>query len=160
MIQMRKLRQVEVSDFIDKLSFFYGCDLSELKQHSFFFNDKTLKMYLFSGDISDIELERVNSLGLYFGTMHDNDRFRLSIDGSQLIDAKRNFIILNEKSLKSYVSGESLLRNEIEKISWVDNCPFLIVKFADDNLGCANIKENEILSYVPKSRRLNGSRIF
>lgn len=160
MISLKKLRQSEVNELVDKLAFYYSCNLEELKKNSFYFNEKTQKVYLFSGDISDINLERVNSLGLYFGTMHDKDRFRLSIDGSQLIDAKRNFVLLNEDSLKNYISGENLFKNEVEKINWEDNSPFLIVKYGDDNLGCVNVKGNEILSYVPKSRRLSSSRIF
>ena len=105
-------------------------------------------------------MQRVNTIGLYFGAYHNDNRFRLSIEGSKLIKPQKNFLELNEKSLNTYLSGENLFAEEIEKINHEDNCPFLIVKFKDENLGCMNLKDNVFLTYLSKSRKLDHNKLF
>ncbi|MCA9459099.1 MAG: hypothetical protein KC550_00965 [Nanoarchaeota archaeon] len=156
---MEKLKKSQVKELIDRLSFFYSCDLEFLKAYNYYLN-KGGKLYLSKVDIQNLEVDRINSVGLYFGTIHDNERFRLSIEGSKFINPKRNFIKLNENSFKSYITGENLFKEEVETISWEDQCPFLIVIYDDENLGSANVKDKTILCYVPKSRKLDYNKVF
>jgi NOL1/NOP2/fmu family ribosome biogenesis protein len=152
----------EKKELIEKLSYFYNTNTTNLEQNTFYINEKTSKIYITNTPIEETKLniKRINSLGLYFGTYHDNNRFRLSIEGSRLISPKKNYIILNKKSLKSFIAGENLFKEEVNQINWEDKCPFLIVKYKNDNLGCANIKETIIINYTPKSRRLNFDKLF
>ena len=162
MSSLKKLSQKQKEELISTLSFFYNTRTGHLKDHTFYLNEKTSKVYIANMPVEEtnLKLKRINSQGLYFGTYHDNNRFRLSMEGTQLIEPKRNYIILNEKSLKNYISGENLFKEEAEEINWEDKSPFLIVKYEDDNLGSVNIKEDFIINYVPKSRRLNFDRLF
>lgn len=150
-----------IKELVERLSFFYDVDLSFLYSYEFYLNDKEDKLFICSVDLKSIsELERVQGYGLYFGTFHDNQRFRLSIEGSKFINPKKNFVRINEKSLKNYVAGEDLFVDEVVEYDWSNNCPFLIVQFEDENIGSVNLKDKVFLNYVPKSRRLEFNRIF
>ncbi|MCA9495740.1 MAG: hypothetical protein KC589_02260 [Nanoarchaeota archaeon] len=156
---MEKLKKSQVKELIDRLSFLYSCDLEYLKSYNYYLN-KGGKLYLSKINLDSLNLDRVNSIGLYFGTIHDNDRFRLSIEGSKFISPKRNYIKLNEVSFKSYITGENLFKEEVEEINWEEQCPFLIVIYNEENLGAANVKDKNILCYVPKSRKLDFNKVF
>jgi len=90
---------------------------------------------------------RINSLGLYFGKI-EKDGLRLSIEGSQLIGnkSKKNVIKLDDNQVKEWMAGEVL---EIK-----DYKGFVIIKHKNDFLGCGKAKEDRILNFVPKTRRL------
>lgn len=156
---LEPLKKGQVKDLIDKLSFFYQSDLEFLKGFNFYINNRN-KVYAIKGDVDKLELNRVNAIGLYFGTFQDEERFRLSIEGSKFIEPKRNFIKLTKKAFESYICGENLFKEEIEEVNWEDNCPFLIVLYENEKLGSANIKGEEIFTYVPKSRKLDYNRLF
>ena len=91
--------------------------------------------------------------------MHDNERLRLSLEGSQLIKPKNNYIKIDQRTLKSYLAGENLFINEINEVN-NNSSPFLIVIYENTNLGCVNIKNDKILNYMPKSRRLCFNKVF
>ena len=152
------LKKQEVMSLIEKLEFYYDCNLNFLKKYTFYLS-KANKVYIANFDVSKLDLKRINSIGLYFGTFHD-ERFRLSIEGTKFVDAKQNFIELNEKSFKSFICAENLFKNEVDNVFWNNNCPFLIVKFKGENLGCVSIKNNQILNYTPKSRKLDFNKVF
>jgi len=153
-----KLKTSEVKDLIKKLSYFYDDNLDQLLNYNFYKN-KIDKVYIFNGNLDEIDVSSVNFLGLYFGTFHE-ERFRLSIEGSKFVKPKKNFIKLNEKSFQSYITAENLFEEEIEEISIEDNCPFLIVIYENENLGSVSIKEKNILTYMPKSRKLDFNKVF
>ena len=60
------------------------------------------KLYLLSRDYEKLDVSklRVNNKGMYFGKK-ERDGLRLSIEGSQLIDAKKNVVVLNEEGMKT-----------------------------------------------------------
>jgi len=108
-------------------------------------------IFLVSREVFSINLDtiRINSLGLYFGELFDN-KLRLSIEGSQIIGplAKENVVELNETELKQWLRGEN-----IEKQTNLNS--YVILMHKNDFYGCGKAKENMILNYVPKVRRIN-----
>ena len=72
-----------------------SCDLEKLKSF-YFYITKSDKVYITNHAISSIKIDRINSVGLYFGTFHNDERFRFSIEGSRFINPKRNFVKLNK----------------------------------------------------------------
>jgi len=115
-----------------------------------FLRNKKNKVFIVSKDISKIDLSkiRVNSFGMYFCEL-DNE-IRLSIEGSQIVgpNAMKNVVELNEKQSKEWFSGEDL---EIKG----DYSGFVILKDNNYFLGTGKYKENRILNYVGKERRIN-----
>lgn len=160
MLTQRKLKTSEVKEILENIEKYYKCNVDELKELNFYINEKTQKIHVTKVDIEELNIDKISGFGLYFGTMHDNNRLRLSIEGSQLISPKKNYIKINDENLKSYLAGENLFKDEVEEINWEDNAPFLITLHNDENLGSVNIKENMILNYLPKSRRLNFNKVF
>lgn len=157
---MDKLNSKQKKELIEKLAFFYNSNVDFLKQYNFYLSSKKNKVYISKIDLDSLNIARVSSIGLYFGAFHDDDRFRLSIEGSKLINPKRNFVILKKEALSSYLSAENLFKDDLEYLNWEDNCPFLIVKFENENLGSVNVKGDVILSYLPKSRKLDYNKVF
>ena len=154
-----KIKSSDVKELLLKLKSYYGIETENLRKYFFYMNHRG-KVYLSSVDLSTLEVERINSIGLYFGTYHDEERFRLSIEGSQFIEPKRNFVLLNEEALKSYLAAENLFLEEVEELDWKDYCPFVIVRFNGESLGCMSVKGNELLNYVSKSRKLDFNKVF
>jgi len=105
------------------------------------------KLYLLSRDYEKLDVSklRVNNKGMYFGKK-ERDGLRLSIEGSQLIDAKKNVVVLNEEGMKKWVSGEDV---EVEH-----DTAYVIVKYNKDVLGCGRVVNNKLRNMVPKERRL------
>jgi len=114
-----------------------------------FLQDKENDIYIVNRDISKINLSklRINSIGLYIAQQMV-DGLRLSIEGSQLIGpkAKKNVLELSEKQAKEWLKGYDL---EIKDLKG-----HLIIKHKEDFLGCGKAKDNKVLNYVPKNRRL------
>lgn len=124
-------------------------DIKDLKLDYIFFKKKDGKIFLVSDDLRSFDFSkiRVNSIGLYFGKL-ENEEMRLSIDGSQLIGKKaKNIVELDEEEAKEWLRGIDLDKK-------TDKKGFVIVKSKDDFLGCGKFKEDKILNYIPKSRRL------
>lgn len=154
-----QIKKSQINELISKLSLYYGCNLEFLKEYHFYVNNKG-KVHISKINLNELEIDRVNSIGLYFGTYHDENRFRLSLEGTKFIKPTKNFIVLNKKSLNTYLSGENLFKEEVEKIDFSDNCPFLIVQYENENLGCMNIKDNMLLTYMSKTRKLDFNKLF
>jgi NOL1/NOP2/fmu family ribosome biogenesis protein len=118
------------------------------------FLQKENDLFLVTRDIDKIDLQQinVNSLGLYFGELR-NDELRLSIEGSQIIGKKasKNVIILDNLQLKSWLVGDAIdLPSDIDC-----NTPvFAIIRNNDDFFGCGRVKNRILLNFVPKSRRM------
>ena len=155
---LSKLKSKEVKQLLSKLELWYDIDSSFLKEYSFY-NTPKGKLYIANVSLEELDLKGITGIGMYFGTFADNDRFRLSIEGSRLIKAKKNFIELNDKSIKSYISGENLFKEEV-KITYSNDSPFVIVKYEEENIGVASISDDLIHTFVPKGRRLNFNRLF
>ncbi len=124
---------------------------SELALGSGFLEGRDGDIFLISRGIEQLDIENlhVDSLGLYFGQLR-NDELRLSIEGSQLVGktATRNVLEINDEQLKQWLGGNSL---ELQP----EGCSgYVIVKHNSDFLGCGKCKGSLILNFVPKARRI------
>lgn len=154
------MKQSQIRELITKLSIYYGEeDLEFLKKYNFYLNNKG-KVQISKINLNELNIEKINLVGLYFGTYHDENRFRLSIEGSKFLKPKKNYIKLNAKSLNTYLSGENLFKDEVDEINIQDNCPFLIVQYENENIGCMNLKDNVLLTYLSKTRKLDFNKLF
>lgn len=154
-----KLRVSERDELLNKLSYFYGQDLSHLKKYYFYILKKE-KVHISTIDLEKFWPSRTNVLGLYFGSYHNQDRFRLSFEGSRFITPTKNYVLLNKDCISSFVSGENLFRDEVEEISLEEDCPFLIVRYEGESLGSVSIKDKFILNYLSKGRKLDFNKLF
>lgn len=118
-----------------------------------FLQDKEYKIFIINKEFAELDLTRlrINNMGLYFGQKMI-DGIRLSIEGSQIIGpkAKKNVLELTEKQTKQWLKGE-----DIEVDTELDG--YVILKSDKDFLGTGKVKQNKILNYIPKSRRLKVS---
>ena len=78
---LNKRKTKPIIAFLDKQ---FG--VTELPPNLCFLKNHEGRLYLMSKELERIDLSklRINSIGLYFGTLN-NDGIRLSIEGSQLI---------------------------------------------------------------------------
>ena len=115
-----------------------------------FLRNKEDKIYIISRDIEKLDLNklRINSIGSYFGELR-NGEIRLSIEGAQIIGPKatKNVIELNEEKIEEWFKGFDV---DYES----DYKGFVIIKNNNDYYGSGKLKENKILNYIPKIRRL------
>ena len=107
------------------------------------------KIFLANREVFSLDLEklRINSIGLYFGELKNNE-LRLSIEGSQLVgkDAKQNLIELNEKQAMQWLKGQDIdIKGQYKS--------FVILKHNNDFLGTGKYKDGRVINYVPKARR-------
>lgn len=150
------MQNLKVLDRKDKKRFFellkkqFGFE--EDLDYAFLINNKN-KVFIVNKGIANIDLERIriNSIGLYIAEFNNNE-VRLSIEGSQIIGkkAKKNVIELDENQAKEWLKG-----NDLEKPTNAEG--FVILKHNEDYLGSGRVKQNTILNFVPKTRRLNVS---
>ncbi len=114
-----------------------------------FLQNREGKIFLINKDIAKVDLSklRINSIGLYFGKI-EQDELRLSIEGSQLIGkkAKKNIVELNSQQLKQWLKGEDIENNKHQD--------FVIIRHNKDFLGTGKAKQDKILNFVPKARRI------
>ncbi len=138
---LNKKQAKEILNMIKKQ--WNGC----VKQDFVWLKSDKSKLYLVDKDVFDIDFSRlrVNSLGLYFGEI--KSELRLSIEGSQLVNAKKNVLEVDEKGLKKWLKGEDIDCSD-------ELSGFVIVKHKEDCFGCGKYKEGRIFNYVPKVRRI------
>lgn len=124
----------------------------EKLDYVFLINNKN-KVFIANKDIANIDLNkiRINSIGLYIAEFKNNE-VRLSIEGSQIIgpNAKKNIVELDEKQAREWLKGKDIEKKTEEQ-------GFVILKHNNDYLGSGKVKQNIILNFVPKIRRLNVS---
>lgn len=108
------------------------------------------KIYLCTDAVFELDLNslRIDTIGLYFGRLVPKG-FRLSIEGSQIIGpkSKKNVLSLDKQQMKDWMAGLD---------AKVDEKPsgYYLLEFEKTFVGCGYIKDNAILNYVPKNRRL------
>jgi len=154
-----KLNSQKKKLLISNLEIDYGFNTSFLNNYIFYITSKN-KVLISKVDIDKIKLDRINSIGIYFGVYHDEIRFRLSLEGSKFIKPTKNYIKINKEIMKSYVAAENLFLEEVEMINCDKISPFKIVVFENDNLGCVSHRNKELLTYMPKSRKLDYNKVF
>ncbi len=91
---------------------------------------------------------RVNSMGVYFGEVKNN-QIRLSIEGSQFVGehAKKGILDIPSSIVGDFLAGATLPFEH-------EDTGYVIVRYGKDFIGCAKVKENKLLNFVPKARRI------
>jgi NOL1/NOP2/fmu family ribosome biogenesis protein len=144
------LNKKETKNLLTTINEQFGANIK--LEYVFLISNKN-KVYIVNKDVFEIPIERlrINSIGLYFAEIRDNE-LRLSMDGSQIIGpvAKNNVLELNEAKAREWLKGYDV------DINCKEN-GFLIIKHKSDFLGCGKPVKNKVLNYVPKTRRLRVS---
>lgn len=96
---------------------------------------------------------KIDSIGMYFATINATE-FRLSIEGSQIVGkvAKKNVFEISKGLAKEWMQGK-----DIEINVPAEDGAFVILKNGSDYLGCGKYKQNLILNFVPKTRRVQSA---
>ena len=148
MQELKILNTREKKPYLAKIKEQWGCDFST---DLVWMVSKKDKLFLIKPSIASIDLTqlRIDSMGLYFGTINKGE-LRLSIEGSQMIGpiAKKNIVDLSKEEMHHWLHGEDL-EKETESIGYV------ILKHEKDYLGCGRIVGKKILNFIPKSRRIH-----
>jgi NOL1/NOP2/fmu family ribosome biogenesis protein len=149
MLNSKFLNNKESKDILKQVEAQWGAKLS--LEFTFLKNNKN-RIFMVNDEIKNIDLEklRINSIGLYFCEI-DKD-IRLTIEGSQLIGPKatKNILEISDEQVKQWLRGEDLDLDSIQELSG-----FVILKNGSDFLGTGKFKENKILNYLGKSRRIS-----
>lgn len=107
------------------------------------------RVFIVNHDVSKIDFEklRINSIGLYFGELRNNE-IRLSIEGSQIIGpyASKNMLEISKEHAIEWLQGKDL------DIDAEDG--YKILKHNNDYIGCGRASGGKIINFVPKNRRL------
>ena len=116
-----------------------------------FLQDPEKKIFIINKEFAKIDLRnlKINCFGLYFAQIMP-DGLRLSIEGSQIIGpkAEKNILEINKKQMQEWFLGQDL---DIK----TDLTNHVLIQHNKDFIGTGKLKENKILNYVPKSRRLD-----
>jgi NOL1/NOP2/fmu family ribosome biogenesis protein len=149
-MHLKVMERKDKKRFLNLLKKQFGFE--ESLDYAFLVNNK-FKVFIVNKDITNIDLSklRINSVGLYFAEFK-NEEIRPTIEGSQIIGPKanKNVVELNDKETRDWLKGKDLEKEVPAK-------GFIILKNNRDFLGSGRIKENTILNFVPKIRRLNVS---
>jgi len=123
---------------------------AKIKLDFVFLTDKNDKLYIINKEFVDLNLDkmRIQSIGLYFGTIL-NGELRLSIEGSQIVGpkAKKNVIDMTDEQVKAWLKGEDIKAENKENV-------FVILKHNSDFIGTGKFRDDRVLNFVPKERRL------
>ncbi len=150
MRELNFLRSKEVKQLVKRINAQWGADFSDMMEEYTLFQNKE-KIYIVSRSIADVAFEklRINNAGLYILEDKHNE-LRLSVEGSQMLGPKatKNIIELTKEELVQWLKGEDLDKQG-------DNQGFVIIKHNKDFFGSGKFKENRLLNFLPKIRRLN-----
>jgi NOL1/NOP2/fmu family ribosome biogenesis protein len=147
MPNLKILNNKEIKEILASIENQHG---AKIKLDAAFLKNNKNRVFLINKEISKIDTSklRVNSIGMYFCEIQNE--IRLSIEGSQIVGpkAKKNIVEINDTQAKKWMSGEDL---ELKG----DYAGFVILKNKNYYLGCGKFKENRILNYVGKERRVS-----
>lgn len=112
------------------------------------------KIRAFSGSLSKEQIEMLSKIvnvevvGIYF--LKQEHDIRLSFDACHLIKDKitKNIIEIDDEQYHKWIRG-----NDIEFPSPIPQ-GVVVISYKGDLIGCAKAKDNIVLNYVPKERRL------
>ncbi|MFA6072736.1 MAG: hypothetical protein WC758_01335 [Candidatus Woesearchaeota archaeon] len=142
------LNSKEIKEIMKHLHEQFGID--EKLDYVFLRNNKD-KVYISTRELERIDLNslRIDSIGLYFGKYY-TDGFRLTIEGAQLIysKCKKNVVEISMEQKHEWLQGKDVTLDN------VDNS-FVILKWKNDILGCAKVKNGAALNSIPSSRILH-----
>ena len=145
---MRVLNSKEIKKVVKSIESQYS--INNFKPGFAFIEGAEDKLFVIDKKLAEIDMDllRVNSLGMYFGTS-ESDKVRLSIEGSQVIGpmAKKNVVDLSKNQVDDWIRGSDV---EVG----CDGNDFVLIKHNDDFFGSGKLSRGRILNFVPKSRRI------
>ena len=154
MQNLKILNSREKKEIYNQLKEQYG--FSEKLEGVLMLSSKNKVFYLSEGlDILESntdKLLRIDRTGLYIAVL-EKGGIRFSVEGSQLIGPKctKKVLVIDDAQLEAWVKGNDFpLNNEDD----VKEDGFHILKFKDDYVGCALIKEGTVRNYLTKTRWL------
>lgn len=128
----------------------------ELNLNYVFVINSENKIFIINKKIQEIDLNKlkINNIGLYFAKIEE-DGIRLTIEGSEIISkfSPQNIIDITKEEAKSWFYGNDLSYNGNLK-------SYAILKHKEDTLGCGKIKNNRILNFIDKGRRIKTKDIL
>ena len=150
MLRLEKLTNKEVRSIIRKVTERYSC---EFDNNYNFFRNKEGKVYIVNNKFIKLKIRnKLNSVGIYF-CKYEKDGIRLSIEGSMLIKKpKKNILKLKKNEFELWMSGNNL--------TIPSERGYFLLEYDGLIIGCGKSKENLILNFVPKSRRMKDSKDF
>ena len=153
-MNLKILNTKEISKILEQIKSQFS--IKELSLDFVFLTNEDNKVFISTKDIAKVDFRnlRINNIGLYFGKL-EIDGFRPSIEGSQILGklAKENVIEINMEDTKKWFKGEDLQTN-------FNNKGYVILKCKDDFLGSGKIKNNRIINYVDKGRRIRSDILY
>lgn len=141
------LTSKEKKDFFKKITNQWGSVPKTIKDNEIFKSKE--KFYLTNRNVEILSSDiRINNLGLYIAEIK-KDEIRLSIEGSQIIGpvANKNIYQIDDIKLKQWFNGEDIPCTK-------NLSGFIILKHNNDFIGSGKFKDNIIVNFVPKSRRV------
>ncbi len=146
MLELKILSRKKIKEITSAIKKQWGADFNP--DLVFLMNNQG-KIFLVNKEAFNLPLEKlkINSIGLYFGELKNND-LRLSIEGSQMIGdkAKKNFVELTKQQAMQWLKGQDI---EIKG----NYTGFVILRQNNDFLGTGKYKHGKVLNFVPKARR-------
>ena len=145
------LTQKERTKIIEKLKEQFG--ISEIK--GILVRQGAEKIFLFQGNINRMEIKKLEfahvnleRVGVYLAKLV-RDEIRLSMEGVYLLKDQitKNIFELDDEQSNKWMNGQELNIQTGKR-------GFLIMKCADDFLGCGKASELKISNFIPKNRRL------
>ena len=157
------IEKLNTKKILKELSQIYEVSLKCLES-KFFYKKQNDKIFMsdFDFDIIDfLDEKRVVNFGIYFATLNNFKKLRLSVEGSKyFLEAQKNFAIIEKNSLKKYLSQKDLEEKDFEKIEKNSKTNYLIVKFENKTLGIIDNSKGRFLNYIPKSRKIDEDKIM
>ena len=113
-----------------------------------FFENSQDKIFVLSKDFAHINPQgmRINNSGMYFAKK-EREGLRLSIEGAQLLDIRKNIIPVNKAQAELWMKGDD--------IPFEGKSGFVVIQHEKDILGCGMLKNDLLRNMVPKERRLH-----
>jgi NOL1/NOP2/fmu family ribosome biogenesis protein len=120
------------------------------------------KIFLFQGSLDEKKIKEIEKtipierIGVYLGKIAENERIRLSLEGSQILknQINKNIFEMTKSQLDEWIKGNEILVKNSENFR-----DFLIMKYQDDFFGTGKASENKITNFIPKSRRLKERKV-
>lgn len=152
MKDIKFMRSKEAKEFLLRAEKQWGCGLKQLLKKYIFAKTEKDKIYIANREIEHIDLSKlnINTVGMYFAELK-KDQLRLSVEGAQMIGASatKNVLEITTEQMKQWFKGDDIDIKEEGELNG-----FVILRSKKDFLGTGKIKENKILNFLPKTRRL------
>jgi NOL1/NOP2/fmu family ribosome biogenesis protein len=159
--------KIQVLDKTKKKKVLEGLSyVGDLKMNELFIRTGD-RIRIFTGNLTNEQIMRIWSifqiegLGLYFAKdfidKRGNQETRISLDGLHSVknQINKNIIEIEENQKESWLRGNNLELNPIQKEKYSDIKGFVAIKYNNDFIGTAKLTEQKVLlSFLPKERRI------